>query len=68
MSKCRECKGRGRWQAMTIPKASIQVGTKISSDEFQWFECNTCQGTGIEQDPELGDDYDIGGDSYADDN
>lgn len=58
MSKaCKECKGKGRW--------AEEVGT-IDEAEIVWNECNYCKGTGVEQDPEAGDDYDIGGDSYAD--
>lgn len=34
--------------------------------ELQEHYCESCAGTGVDQDPEAGADYDIGGDSYAD--
>lgn len=55
---CEDCKGRGRWVNKTYIKDEI-IET--------WFDCNTCHGTGKDQDPEDGDDFDIGGDSYAED-
>lgn len=58
MSKaCKTCKGRGRWQE--------RDALSLFDDTVYWNECNDCNGTGVEQDPEAGDDYDIGGDSYA---
>lgn len=59
MKKCRTCKGKGRW-AERIEHADGEI-------EVRQNYCNDCRGTGIEQDPEQGADYDIGGDSYADD-
>lgn len=63
MSKrCRDCNGRGRW-----------VETHEENDHGDivvvsvWHECQTCKGTGISQDADDGEDFDIGGDSYADD-
>lgn len=60
MSKrCPTCQGRGRWQV--LEKYS-------DGDEMLvWYECNDCHGTGVEQDAESGDDFDIGGSSFADD-
>ena len=55
---CRTCNGRGRWQ-----EKADEVGDNPLM-EYVWRECNDCKGTGIDQDPEAGDDYDIGGDSY----
>lgn len=62
--KCHSCKGRGRWQEV-IESVPNKDGDRIAEIFYRW--CNDCLGTGIEQDPEAGDDYDIGGDSYADD-
>ncbi len=56
---CKDCKGRGRW-------AEIEESISTGESHRQWRYCQTCNGSGIEQDPESGDDYDIGGDSYAD--
>lgn len=59
MSKaCKTCKGRGRWQE----KVELADG----STELNWQYCEDCNGSGVDQDPELGDAYDIDGDSYAD--
>lgn len=55
---CKTCKGRGRWQE--------RDPLSVFDEGLSWYECNDCKGSGIEQDPEEGDDYDIGGDSYAD--
>lgn len=58
MSKrCDDCNGRGRWQE--------EITLADDSVELNWMYCDSCMGTGIEQDPESGDDFDIGGDSYA---
>lgn len=57
--KCKTCSGRGRWQ----DREHSADGTA----QYQWYECNDCKGTGVDQDPEAGDDFDIGGDSYAED-
>lgn len=62
MSKaCRTCKGRGRWIEVLVGQAHFGQITHV------WHECNDCKGTGVEQDPEAGDNFDIGGNSYADD-
>lgn len=59
MSKaCPTCGGRGRWQERDVD---------TSGEALIWHECNDCNGTGLRQDGEAGDDFDIGGDSYADD-
>jgi len=59
-AKCKTCNGRGRWQ-------EVERTTDEGQTEYmQWHECNGCKGTGVDQDPEAGDNYDIGGDSYAD--
>lgn len=58
MSICRVCQGRGRWQATHH--------TKDGYIEFVWKECLACNMTGINQDSEESDDWDIGGSSYAD--
>lgn len=71
MSKaCKTCKGRGRWKETETAEyqpASNELGFTLSGQESieVWHECNDCNGTGIDQDPESADDYDIGGDSYA---
>lgn len=60
MSKiCKTCKGRGKFQV----RETFSDGDEI----LTWYECNDCKGTGVEQDPEAGDNFDIGGDSDADD-
>lgn len=56
--KCDACKGRGRWSERTEDEdGSVHIESKY---------CFTCNGTGISQDVEDGQDWDIGGDSYAD--
>ena len=55
---CKECDGRGRW---------VESTPTTGMTEQVWYECGTCKGTGVNQDPEAGDDYDIDGDSYEDD-
>lgn len=55
---CGDCKGRGRW-------AVIETYSDGDTCEV-WYDCLTCQGTGVKTDAENGDDFDIGGDSYAD--
>lgn len=59
--RCKDCKGRGRWQEVeqTLDDGETEI--------MQWYHCDTCRGTGASQDPDDGDDYDIGGDSYAKD-
>lgn len=57
--KCKDCSGRGRWQS--------QTQYAVGDTELIWFFCDTCRGSGVEQSPEEGEDFDIGGDSYADD-
>lgn len=59
MKKCPDCNGRGRWQETD---RQIYSDGSVSYVEF-WNECNTCHGTGRSQDPEDGQDWDIGGDS-----
>lgn len=59
---CKTCNGRGHWQE-TIDQTDGGSNPQMT---MIWRECNDCKGTGVEQDPEAGDDYDIGGDSYAD--
>ncbi len=56
---CTVCQGRGRWQETTH--------AKDGHIEFVWHECGACNMTGIKQEPEDGEDWDIGGSSYADD-
>lgn len=56
---CETCTGKGRWQV----KETYSDGDEV----LVWYECNDCGGTGVDQDPEEGDNYDIGGSSYADD-
>lgn len=59
MSKtCRRCFGKGRW---------LERIEHADHVEMIWHMCNDCKGTGVSQDPEDGDDYDIGGSSYEDD-
>lgn len=54
MSKaCKTCRGRGRWQE----NAEYEDGEV----QLVWRFCNDCIGTGVDQDPELADDFDIGG-------
>lgn len=55
--KCRDCEGRGRWQISTL----LADGTY----EYTWHYCESCQGVGVSQDPEDGDDFDIGGSSFV---
>lgn len=69
MSKpCKTCGGRGRWRENI--SHTVKVYTDGYYDELDsehiWHECNDCSGSGRDQDPEAGDDYDIGGDSYED--
>lgn len=60
MSKsCKDCKGKGRWQV----KETYGDGDSC----LVWYECGGCLGTGVEQDPEDGDAFDIGGSSFAED-
>lgn len=76
MSICSVCRGRGRWQesthswaivAPTEEKARIIMDyIKDGTIEFVWRECLACNMTGLDQDPEQGEDFDIGGSSYAD--
>lgn len=63
--KCPDCNGRGRWQQALLSSNSFS-GISSGATELVWYECNTCHGTGVQQDPEEGDDFDIGGSSYAD--
>lgn len=56
---CATCKGKGRWQV----KETYSDGDEV----LVWYDCNDCQGTGIDQDPEEGDPFDIGGSSYVGD-
>lgn len=56
--RCSTCKGKGRWQV----KETYGDGDEC----LVWYDCNSCGGSGVEQDPEQGDAFDIGGDSYAD--
>ena len=58
MAICSVCRGRGRWQESTH--------SKDGTVEFVWRECLACNMTGLDQDPEQGEDFDIGGSSYAD--
>lgn len=64
--RCKTCNGRGRWQE-TEHYQTESNGEIIENTQQVWHECNDCHGTGVEQDPEAGDDYDIGGDSFTDD-
>lgn len=59
MSKCKYCKGKGTY----IVKETYGDG----DEALIAHECNHCHGTGREQDPSQGDEFDIGGSSYADD-
>lgn len=59
MTKCKECQGKGKWQV----RETYSDGDSM----LTWYECGSCLGTGIEQDAEAGEDFDIGGDSYAND-
>jgi DnaJ-class molecular chaperone len=54
---CKTCKGRGRFQV----KETYSDGDEV----LQWYECNDCEGTGVDQEASTGDDFDIGGSSYA---
>lgn len=56
--RCSDCRGKGRWLE--------QIVRADGSTEHTWYECGTCSGSGEEQDPEDGDNFDIGGSSYAD--
>lgn len=56
---CKFCTGRGTYQV----KETYSDGVTA----LIWYECNHCHGTGVDQDPEAGDNFDIGGDSYDDD-
>lgn len=58
MSICKKCQGRGVWREVTHNKDGIV--------EFVWRECTACNMTGLNQDADEGDDFDIGGSSYAD--
>lgn len=66
MKKCKDCKGRGRWQETD---RQIYSDGSVSYVEF-WNECNTCHGTGVQ--PDLDDEhapentFDIAGSSYYD--
>lgn len=51
--KCKSCKGRGRWQ--------VQEKYSDGDTALVWYECNDCGGTGVSQDPEDGDDFNISG-------
>lgn len=57
--KCKTCAGRGRWQE--------NHEDKDGEVYLVWKHCNDCAGTGVSQDPEDGDDFDIDGGSYAED-
>lgn len=59
MKKCKYCKGRGIY----IVRETYGDGDQIDTAK----ECNHCHGTGRDQDPDEGPDFDIGGDSYDDD-
>lgn len=56
---CKTCKGRGRWQVLE----------KYSDGDscLVWYDCNDCNGSGVSQDPNEGEPFDIGGGSYEDD-
>lgn len=55
---CKHCKGRGTYQ--------VRETYSDGDEALIWYECNYCHGTGVDQDPEQGEPYDIGGDSYDD--
>lgn len=55
--KCKTCSGRGRWQEQEIIDDMV---------ELIWRMCNDCAGTGVDQDAEAGDDFDIEGSSLDD--
>ncbi len=57
---CPTCKGKGRWQV----KETYGDGDTA----LVWYECGNCHGTGRNQDPMAGDDFDIGGSSLDEDN
>lgn len=65
---CRTCDGRGRWRESVSSTIAVLPDDYIYEDDFEivWHECNDCKGTGIDLDPETSNDYDIGGDSYVD--
>lgn len=66
MSKaCKDCEGRGRWQQVENHMVIGAIGTPIMDTHLVWHDCNSCEGTGVSQDPNDGEDYDIGGSSYA---
>lgn len=52
-SKCPVCEGRGLWQQRDM--------FSVFDNTIVWHYCNTCHGTGVNQDPEEIDDFDIGG-------
>jgi DnaJ-class molecular chaperone len=55
--RCPECQGRGDWSEM------VETANEVNA---VWHHCEACHGTGVSQDADDGDDFDISGDSYAD--
>lgn len=57
--KCSDCDGRGRWQDRKF--------FADGSSQLQWYDCTTCKGTGVSQDPNDSEPFDFGGEDDDDD-
>lgn len=53
---CKTCGGRGSWQETEYDKSA-------DTTTYVWKTCGDCRGTGVDQDPEESESFDIGGGS-----